>query len=415
MKKIFNYLLVIVLVFTFCINLVKADNLTFDEIVQKVKESNTYKSLVGSGIQVEISNDNNTLTISYPGGDERSTIFSYSDDVISYSFNAPKNDTYTMSRTKLDAQWIITLLQIVSEPKGYSLLHLQTLTLNKLKKYTLDENGIEVTTFRYNYLNPENNENIEVSAYDTFKININKLDLNIVIDENTNNNINNKEEEITEVLPKENPRDISISKIAELLPTKLKEVYTEQFGELVAEDTSNFTVEYDYNSITVYQEIDSRKELLRKVNVEDDIISHSYIYDTELGIDGERIVNIFIYKSIFMTVGELYGYSDAELKFLYTSFFEAEYDSNGYEFTSTKEQSDFKLDINSFNLEREIDVEQPIIDNDSTNNISNSSEENSNNSTVFVIMIVIVIISLGLLFYINRDMFGTMLRNKYRR
>lgn len=412
MKKVFSYILTFILIFAFGDGLVKAENLTFEEIVEKVKVSNAYKSLIGSGILVDITSTDDTLTISYPTGDERSTIFNYEDDIISYKFNASKNDEYTMSRAKLDAQWIVTLLEIISEPKGYTLLHLQTLTLAKLKEYTLEENGIDVTTFRYTYVNPENNETIETSAYDTFNINIKKLDLKINIDENINNDSNKDEEEITFVEPKAKPESITIKDIAEKLPDVLKKVYGEQFGELV-EDGSNFSVEYDYNTITIFQEIDKKKETLRTLTINNGVISHEYIYDTELGIDGERIVNVFIYKSIFMTIGEIYGYTEKELEFLYKDFFEGIFDEKGYEFVSTKEKSTFKIDMNRFNLEKI--SEDEVVEDIEINNNTNNNERNSGNPIVFVIMIIIVILALCLLFYINRDMFGNMLRNKYRR
>lgn len=388
MKKVFNYILTFVFIFAFGVGLVEAEKITLEDVANKIdeiiKEENT------SDILFDVEYTTKNLTIS--SNDGFFIKFDYANGVLSTKHSL---DDFSMAMRYSGTLALVT--QAVVLLNGYTLEEWQL--SNNIKTAKLETNGYEYHP----------NENYEMEYF----VNINEINLDNISDkENMNDVIDKDEEEITFVEPKAKPESIVIKDIAEKLPSVLKKLYIEQFGELV-EDSSNFSVEYDYNTLTIFQEIDKKKETLRTLTINDGVISHEYIYDTELGIDGERIVNVFIYKSIFMTIGEIYGYSEKELEFLYKDFFEGVFDEKGYEFVSTKEKSTFKIDMNRFNLEKISDDE--VVEDIEINNNTNNNERNSGNPIVFVIMIIIVILALCLLFYINRDMFGNMLRNKYRR
>jgi len=386
MKKIFGYILT--LIFSFGIINVEAETISLEQVTKKIEE--IIKDENTSELNFSVENTTDSLTINSDDG--FFIKFDYKNNILS-----TKHSLKDLSMAMRYSSGLALVTQAVVILNGYTEEEWQL--YNDIENAKLEINGYEY--------HPNTSYEME------YFININKINLDINSDEeNLNGTIDKDENEITFVEPKAKPENITIKEIAEKLPSVFKKIYSEQFGEIVAENSSNFSVEYDYNTITIFQEIDEKKETLRTLTINDGVISHEYIYDTELGVDGERIVNVFIYKSLFMTIGEIYGYNDKELEFLYSQFFEAKYDDYGYEFVLTKERSNFKMDINRFNLKK---VVEEVPDEEVEINTGNDSEGNSNSSTVFVIMIIIVIVSLCLLFYINRDMFGNMLRNRFRR
>jgi len=185
-KIISSVLLLIVGVFIatfFNTTYVDAETLTLNDVVAKLKQSATYNDYNKGQYNTTISLVNGSINITYKYTDssdttlstEVVTTFTSSNDILTYNIPVNKNDDSVPARSIIDGMWIYEITKIVAEANGYTEDQLKS--IEDQSKFNLEDNGIEITTFDYSY--SQDGATMTGEATETFKIDINFLDLEI--------------------------------------------------------------------------------------------------------------------------------------------------------------------------------------------------------------------------------------------
>lgn len=172
-KKIIGLILISFLLLFTPFKQAYARDLSFEDVVDALKNSDMYSSLESSGVSLNISSTSDKITIT---SNTYVTEFTYADDIISYTSSGSVTDDESAGQSVTDSLWIAQLILIIGENQGYTEEELSSLDITDTT-YTLVENGLEVTTFDYSYTTASGTASGTVC--DTFKININYLDLDL--------------------------------------------------------------------------------------------------------------------------------------------------------------------------------------------------------------------------------------------
>ena len=165
---------------------VHAATYTLNDVVQKLEKSETYAYLNNKdkGTSAEVTSDNHSIKIIYTVKEEATataylTEFYYMEGILSYTYsgNKLKPTEDDLQASFIDAMWIAEISSIVAGFHGYTDEALKNIE-DQLATYTLQNNGLEVTT--WSYKQEDENGHFSMSGYDTFKIDINNFKLTTI-------------------------------------------------------------------------------------------------------------------------------------------------------------------------------------------------------------------------------------------
>lgn len=170
MKKIIMVIFSFLLTIFLGLNVVKADNILLEDVVNTLKTNNKSNSNI-------TSTSNSIIIESIKDGVTYTTIFNYSNGIISFTHNNLNQTMNDYIKFTMDITWCDELIAAVAKLRGYTDDEIKSIdVLND--GYTLKDNGIELTTFAHVFTD-NNLMNISVDAYESLKIDINNLKLNI--------------------------------------------------------------------------------------------------------------------------------------------------------------------------------------------------------------------------------------------
>ncbi len=184
MKKLFKYLFILIFLFMINIYRVDAQNITIDEVVQKFKENLNELELENLDVQKE----DNQIIVKYEctfsteeDHKDCQTIYNIDNDIISYEFAGNKeleNDVYQGFQDTLLSAFLI---YSVGELKGYNIEDFQKYDFDDdvEDNFTIEEDGLETKMFTYVF--DDEYSHVSGTIHETFKIDINKFDLNNLV------------------------------------------------------------------------------------------------------------------------------------------------------------------------------------------------------------------------------------------
>lgn len=151
---------------------------TLDDVINKAKEGELYKYFDDFGIKLNMTNSNNSLSVTYDGTKFSkgvyTTIFDFQNGILSYKYMGSKEvNEEIINQVDSDGIAVSLILSAVYELNGYDPEKLDEII--KKEDYTFDKNGLEIIMWEYEYNDGIFSE--KGTVYDTFKIDINNLNL----------------------------------------------------------------------------------------------------------------------------------------------------------------------------------------------------------------------------------------------
>lgn len=166
MKK--RFVLFVLLLVSFIVPVYAKNDVTLEKIAEDIKNGYSHEETT-----IDVTYTDSSLTISNTENEKQySTVFSYSNGVLTYNSTAKRDGSET-DIIMNDAGRISELIYSVALLNGYDKATIERHDVEELKKLNFKDNGIEVKTFIYK-TNVDGNE-LTVQAYSSLKLDINNF------------------------------------------------------------------------------------------------------------------------------------------------------------------------------------------------------------------------------------------------
>lgn len=177
MKRV-RCLLLAIFVACMCAVPVHAESISFTDVVNALKSSETYNYFTKDMGEVVFESSENELSIinnyTNPTSGTWTTKFTYDNGVISYNYSSELDPLTNAGGLMVDNLWISQLVSIVANVNGYTKDQLLSVNDEKLESYTLEDNGIEVVRKTVSKA-----DSTTVTYPESLKLNINNLKLDV--------------------------------------------------------------------------------------------------------------------------------------------------------------------------------------------------------------------------------------------
>lgn len=167
MKKVGMFLLIIGL-FMIGLNTIQAEEITLEQIVNKVKE----KMVENESTGIEITTDENKINVKYTGDEDVSyqSVFTYENGIITYNATDEEDENVAFVHSLLDTTMVINIIDSVIELQGQEPTLTSLIQNSKFSifavfyfpwdHFSYETNGIEAKT-KYLKLNIEENSAVD--------------------------------------------------------------------------------------------------------------------------------------------------------------------------------------------------------------------------------------------------------------
>ena len=186
-----------------------------------------------------------------------------------------------------------------------------------------------------------------------------------------------------------------IDDLVNKLPTELNNCYGKIYNKDAEAEKINYKVSLVDDMLYITQEKNDKTTFVTGFTFVDNIISYEESYNKDTDYQELEMRNKVNYLAIFNLVTKLSGYTENYNNQIIDILQAGNFSYNGYnlkrEENSSNIKEDFKINLNNFIIQEELDKE-------------NINESNRDRRIFgYIIAIIIVIIGVSLLIYLNRD------------